>query len=83
VIPRSYLFALLVSFAILLVTFAVVMAGYGLAKGMGDTAAAAVLWYLGMTSLAALVILLILLICTMALIMVGPSGRQEEADEEE
>jgi len=82
VIPRSFLLALLLAVAVLLVTFAVVMGGYGLASGTGDVAAATVLWYLGMTLLALLAIVLILLICTLA-IVVGVKGetRREEIDE--
>lgn len=82
-IPRSYLVLLLASLAILLVTFPVVMAGFGLASGMGDAGAAAVLWYLGMTNLALLAIVLILLICTLALVVAYQRHDvEEEVDEE-
>lgn len=82
-IPRSFLLGLLLALAILLVSFAVVMGGYGLASGTGDANAAAVFWYLGMAILTLLVIDLILLIGTMAFVVLGPGAERRERREEE
>lgn len=82
-IPRSFLVGLLLGVAVLLVAFAVVMGGYGLAAGTGDAGAAAVFWYLGMALLALLAIVLILLICTLALVVAGPREENQEEVEDE
>jgi ABC-type nickel/cobalt efflux system permease component RcnA len=67
VIPRRLLLSLIASLAVLLVAFAVVIAGYALVSAAQDTAAAQALWWVGMSLLMLVLVDLVLLVGVLAL----------------
>jgi hypothetical protein len=74
VISRFVLPTLLGLLAVLIVTFAVLMAAHSLAVGLGDTDGAGHLWWAAMASLVLLVIDCLLLLGTLGYLqVVGPS----------
>lgn len=66
-IPRRLLLSLIASLAVLLVAFAVVIAGYALVSVAQDTAAAQALWWVAMSLLMLVLVDLVLLVGVLAL----------------
>lgn len=80
-IPRSVLAFLLLALPALLVVFAVVMGGFGLAHAGGDALAAGVLWWIGMATLMILAVDLILLVGVVSIETLLRKPDDEEEDE--
>ena len=66
-VPRRILVVLVLALPVLVVAFAVVMGGWGLAQGMGDPAGATALRWIGMACLMLLVMDGVLLLTALGL----------------
>ncbi|MFN0020158.1 MAG: hypothetical protein ACKVP0_18005 [Pirellulaceae bacterium] len=79
-VPRRILTVLVLGLPVLLVAFAVVMGGWGLAQGMGDPAGATALRWIGVACLMLLVIDVVLLVMALGLNAIEASGGREPPD---
>jgi hypothetical protein len=74
VVPRRILTVLVLALPVLLVAFAVVMGGWGLAQGMGDPAGATALRWIGIACLMLLIMDGVLLLMALGLNAIEASG---------
>ena len=72
-IPRFLLPTLLALLAVLIVTCAVLMGGYGIAAAVGDATGAQVLWWIAMSCIILLVIDCLLLVAALAILHIDPA----------
>jgi len=73
VISKKTILGLVTGLLVLIVTFSVLMGGYGLTRTMGDTGGAATLWSLAMACLLIGLIDMLLLLMAIAIRVVGGS----------
>jgi len=81
VIPKRFIVALLIALTVLLVSFCVLMGGYGLAQGMHDQVGATVLWWIAMACLILKVVVLVLLVGVLAIHAISQSDVRSEQDQ--
>jgi hypothetical protein len=81
VIPKRFIVALLIALTVLLVSFCVLMGGYGLALGMQDEVGAAVFWWIAMACLVLKVVVLVLLVGVLAMHAISQSEGRGTRDE--
>jgi hypothetical protein len=79
-VPKRILVVLVLALPVLVVAFAVVMGGWGLAQGMGDPGGATALRWIAMGCLMLLVLDGLLLMMALGLNAIEASGGREPPD---
>ena len=76
-IPRFVLPTLFALFAVLIITFGVLMGGYGIATAVGDADGGYVLWWLAMSCIILLTIDCLLLLATLTCLHIDETRKDK------
>jgi hypothetical protein len=81
VVPRHLIAFLILALCVLLVGFAVVAVGYGLAVGMDDLPGACVLWWIAVACLLLFLVAFVLLVIALGLNYLHEGYSRDETDD--